>query len=158
MKTKSNKNLKTKMTNMKLNKTKSYDDLSINMKKSADNAFDELEYSKNEDDSLNEEEIKPKIEIKKKKINSLEKSISMRLYEPFLEKITYLRQLNQSIKNIKNNSSYNCKKNYIIQKKQKEVNTIEKGMLLYNNPLLNSDQLSNSTYNSLLSVLLSSKK
>ena len=159
VKTKSIKNARLKALNSQMNKTRSYEVLPFNTKKNANNTFDELEYiSKNDNDSINEEEIeKPKIKKKKKKVTSLDKKITKKLYEPFLEKITYLRHLNQNIKNIKNISSYNCKQNFIIQKKQGEANTTERKLLIYNNPLLNVDKLSNPTYNSLLNVVLSSK-
>ena len=54
-------------------------------------------------------------------------------------------------------TSYNCKANHTLKKRNDEVDIITHQMLIYNNPLVNPDKLAEPTYNSLVKLAISSQ-
>ena len=126
-----------------------------------DTPFSELEFMSggkiDEDDMAdNEIEKKEKIIIRKK-VNSKEENIVNKLYSPFLEKTYYLRQLNTNMKGIKSMTTYDCKANHTLRKRNGEVDIITHQMMIYNNPLINPNKLANPTYNSLVQLAISNR-
>jgi hypothetical protein len=126
-----------------------------------DTSYSELEFMNggkiDEDDILdNQVEKKQKIIIKKR-ANSIEESIVNKLYSPFLKKTHYLRKLNKNMKGIKSMTTYNCRTNHTLKKRNGEVDIITHQMLIYNNPLINPNKLANPTYNSLVKLAISTQ-
>ena len=80
-----------------------------------------------------------------------------KLYAPFLKKTHYLRKLNKNMKGIKSMTTYNCKANHTLRKRTEEVDIITHQMMIYNNPLINPNKLSNTTYNSLVRLAMSTQ-
>jgi hypothetical protein len=126
-----------------------------------DTSFSELEFmgggKMDEDDIADNEIEKKEKKIIRKKVNSQEENIVNKLYSPFLEKTFYLRQLNTNMKGIKSMTTYDCKANHTLRKKNGEVDIITHQMMIYNNPLINPDKLANPTYNSLVQLAISSQ-
>ena len=126
-----------------------------------DTSFSELEFmgggKVDEDDVLDNEIEKKEKKIVRKKVNSKEENIVNKLYSPFLEKTYYLRQLNTNMKGIKSMTTYDCKANHTLRKRNGELDIITHQMLIYNNPLINPNKLANPTYNSLVQLAISNK-
>ena len=87
-----------------------------------DTSFSELEFMGggkiDEDDILDNQVEKKEKKIVRKKVNSIEENIVNKLYSPFLEKTGYLRKLNKNMKGIKSMTTYNCKANHTLKKKE----------------------------------------
>jgi hypothetical protein len=126
-----------------------------------DTSYSELEFMRggkiDEDDILDNQVEKKQKKIVRKRVNSIEENIVNKLYSPFLEKTWYLRKLNQNMKGIKSMTTYNCKANHTLRKRTGEVDIITHQMLIYNNPLINPNKLSNPTYNSLVKLAISTQ-
>ena len=126
-----------------------------------DTSFSELEFMGggkiDEDDILENEVEKKEKKIIKKRANSIEENIVNKLYVPFLKKTHYLRKLNKNMKGIKSMTTYNCKANHTLRKRTEEVDIITHQMMIYNNPLINPNKLSNTTYNSLVRLAMSTQ-
>ena len=122
------------------------------------NIFQELSEDKENIDEINSSGKKV-INIKRKwKIKSLDKRITNKLYNPFLEKTAYLRQINPNIPGIKHMTSRTSKANHQINKKIGEVDIISHQMNIYNNPNIDSNQLCDNTYNTLVKLVYNSNK
>ena len=105
------------------------------------------------------ETTQPEIRIKPKNINnSIDAKIIKNLYDPFLNKTFYARDLNSNLKKIKLMSSYNSKNVFSLKKREKEINELSNQIVIYNNPLLNVNNLSNPTYNYIIGFLFSNNK
>ena len=126
-----------------------------------DTSFSELEFMGaglvDEDDMVDNEIEKKEKKIIRKKVNSKEENIVNKLYSPFLEKTYYLKQLNTNMKGIKNMTTYDCKANHALKKRNGEVDIITHQMMIYNNPLINPNKLANPTYNSLVKLAISNQ-
>ena len=126
-----------------------------------DTFYSELEFMGHgkidEDDILDNEVEKKEKKIFRRKVNSFEENIVKKLYSPFLQKTSYLRKLNKNMKGIKSMTSYNCKANHTLIKRNREIDIISNQMLIYNNPLINPDRLVDPTYNSLVKLAISSR-
>ena len=126
-----------------------------------DTSFSELEFMSggkiDEDDILDNQVEKKEKKIVRKKVNSIEENIVNKLYSPFLEKTGYLRKLNKNMKGIKSMTTYNCKANHTLKKKNGEVDVVTHQMLIYNNPLINPNKLAKPTYNSLVKLAISTQ-
>ena len=126
-----------------------------------DTSYSELEFMSggkvDEDDILDNEVDKKEKRILKRKINSIEENIVKKLYSPIIEKTYYLRQLNKNMKGIKSMTTNNCLISHTLRKRTKQIDILTDQMLLYNNPRINPNKLSNSTYNSLINLAISTK-
>ena len=142
-----------KMKSMrKFKKIKSAKSVTINKKFFGDK-FEELCID-DEDNASIETQSTKKIKIKRKrKVNSMDDKIINKLYTPFLQKTTYLRQLNPNILGIKQMTSSNSKDYHKILKMIGKVDIISNQMNIYNNPLLDTNKLCNNTYNSLVKLI-----
>ena len=87
----------------------------------------------------------------------MEENIVDKLYSPFLKKTSYLRKLNTNMKGIKSMTTYNCKANHTLRKRNGEIDIITHQMMIYNNPLINPNKLANPTYNSLVKLAMNTK-
>lgn len=126
-----------------------------------DTSFSELEFmggGKIDEDDVPDNDIEKKEKkIIRKKVNSREENIVNKLYSPFLEKTYYLRQLNTNMKGIKSMTTYDCKANHTLRKRNGEVDIITHQMMIYNNPLINPNKLANPTYNSLVQLAINNQ-
>ena len=126
-----------------------------------DTSFSELEFmgggKMDEDDMVDNEIEKKEKKIIRKKVNSQEENIVNRLYSPFLEKTYYLKKLHTNMKGIKSMTTYDCKANHVLKKRNGEVDIITHQMMIYNNPLINSNKLANPTYNSLVQLAINNQ-
>ena len=129
--------------------------LSIRNINNNNNYNNSLEEEQSENDT---ETTQPDIKINKKKSNSIDEKIVKKLYQPFLEKSFYARELNSNLKNIKNLTMFHNKKNYSFIKKQKEINELSQQLFIYNNPLINVNEISSPNYNSIISNFFSNRK
>ena len=111
-----------------------------------------------DNESLSENET-TKVENKKinYKKNSIDERISKKLYEPFIEKILYKKNLNVGINKIKELTSSFSKDNYTLKKKKEKIDEMSSQFFVFKNPLLNINQLSNSSYNSLINYFYHNK-
>ena len=69
----------------------------------------------------------------KPKNNKLSKILT-KLSEPPAEKKSYMRVLNENVSNIIKDTRMNAKGNFILNKKQIEIEKITNELILYNNP------------------------
>ena len=138
----------------KLHSSKSSDINTNTTNSISKNKFEELCEDKEDDDKINLSGFKVKPKIKKKwRIKSLDKKISDKLYQPFLDKNLYLRQINTNIPTIKQMTSRTCKSRYQINKKIGEVDSNYRHFNVYNNPNINVSDLCDKTYNSLVELI-----
>ena len=72
--------------------------------------------------------IEPKL-----KYNKLSKIFS-KLSEPVAEKKSYMRVINENVSNIIKDTRKNARENFILGKKQIEIEKITNELVLYNNP------------------------
>ena len=107
--------------------------------------------------SFETESIKKEEKIFKRKINNIERNIVKNLYKPTFEKSNYLRKLNSNMKNIKNMTLNYSKFNFIMKQKKNEIDLIGNQMLLYNNPNLHPDELSNPIYNNINNLMINKR-
>jgi hypothetical protein len=56
------------------------------------------------------------------------------MYEPFLAKKTYLRQINDNLGSIKKHTRLNISENHKLGKKREEFTQMSNQLVLYNNP------------------------
>jgi len=56
------------------------------------------------------------------------------MYEPFIEKRSYLRTINENLGTIKKDTRHNISVNYKLNKKKVEFDKISNELILYNNP------------------------
>ena len=103
-------------------------------------------------------EIKSEEKLFKKKFNHIENNIMNHLYKPSFEKTTYLRRLNMEMKNIKNLTFNNSKYNFYMNQKKNEIDLMSKQMLLYNNPGIHPNDLSNPMYNNINSMMVQRRR
>lgn len=139
---------KSKRNNRKSNNSNS-------LKHESKSAYLSSELCRDEDDI--EKNVKldnsPKNRRSKLRFKLLDKKIADKLYEPYMAKTLYLRKLNFNIPNIKMLSNKISKTNYKLMKKIEEVNIISKKMKPYENPDIDTNKLSNNTYNSLIKII-----
>ena len=111
-----------------------------------------------DNESLSENET-TKVENKKVnyKKNSIDERISKKLYEPFIEKILYKKNLNVGINKIKELTSSFSKDNYTLKKKKEKIDEMSSQFFVFKNPFLNINQLSNTSYNSLINYFYHNK-
>ena len=117
------------------------------------NKFQELCADDEDNESVDTQSTKKIILKKKRKTKSVDDKIINKLYTPFLEKNQYLRKLNPNIPGIKQMTSSSSKVNHELKKIIGKVNITTHQMQIYNNPILNINKLSNSTYNSLVKLI-----
>ena len=96
--------------------------------------------------------------IKIKKVSSIGKTITNRLYRPFLEKTFYIRKLNRNMNDIKAQTLKFSWTIFAISKKKNEEKIISNQMMIYNNPNLKANNLSSYLYNDLNSLIINTKK
>ena len=134
------------------NKVKKYRRLSSSKSEIYKN--EELCYDEEDIDSIDTQSTKKKVVKIRKKVKSIDEKVINNLYTPFLKKTVYLRKLNPNIPGIKQMTSNSSKNNFELKKMINDVDTISYQMKIYNNPLLDPNKLSNSTYNSLVKLML----
>ena len=145
-------NSKNEYTEKDNNKIKNIRRLSSS--KSEINKNEELCYDEEDIDSIDTQSTKKKIIKVRKKVKSIDEKVINNLYTPFLKKTIYLRQLNPNIPGIKQMTSNSSKTNFELKKMINDVDTISHQMKIYNNPILDPNKLSNTTYNSLVKLML----
>ena len=91
------------------------------------------EYEK-EESSYDTEITQKEKKIKIKKVSSIGKTITNRLYRPFLEKTFYVRKLNRNMNDIKAQTLKFSRTIFAISKKKNEEKIISNQMMIYNNP------------------------
>ena len=121
---------------------------------------DELDsvWVEDKDTSLDTKSVKNEEILFKKRINQKEKNIMNHLYKPFFDKTTYLRQLNLEMKNIKCLTKNNSKYNFVMNLKKNEINSMSHHMLIYNNPGIHPNELSNPMYNNINSMMIKDRQ
>ena len=108
--------------------------------------------------SLSETETtQHEVKLFKQRNNSLDERIIKKLYEPHLAKTFYIRSLNDNMKSIKSMTNSSTKTNFVLNKKKEEVNELSRQLILYQNPKININQISNDTYNSVLNFVIKKK-
>ena len=108
--------------------------------------------------SLSETETtQHEVKLFKQRNNSLDERIIKKLYEPHLAKTFYIRSLNDNMKCIKSMTNSSTKTNFVLNKKKEEVDELSKQLILYQNPKININQISNDTYNSVLNFVIKKK-
>ena len=120
--------------------------------------FEELCKDEEDNESIDTSHTKRIIVKKKLKAKSMDEKIIKKLYNPFMNKTIYLRQLNPNIPGIKRMTSSSSRTNHEIKKMIDEVNTISHQMKIYNNPNLDINKLSNNRYNSLVKLIYDSTR
>ena len=120
--------------------------------------FEELCKDEEDNESIDTSHTKRTIVKKKLKAKSMDEKIIKKLYNPFMNKTIYLRQLNPNIPGIKRMTSSSSRTNHEIKKMIDEVNTISHQMKIYNNPNLDINKLSNNRYNSLVKLIYDSTR
>ena len=110
------------------------------------------------DTSLETKTVKNEEKLFRNKFNNIEKKIMNHLYQPSLEKTTYLRKLNLDMKNIKNLTFNNSKYNFFMNHKKNEIDLMSRQMLVYNNPGLHPNELTNKMYNNINSMMIQKTK
>ena len=115
------------------------------------------EYEKDES-SFDTEMTQKEKKIKIKKVSSIGKTITNRLYRPFLEKTFYIRKLNRNMNDIKAQTLKFSRTIFAISKKKNEEKIISNQMMIYNNPNLKANNLSSYLYNDLNSLIINTKK
>jgi hypothetical protein len=147
----SNAQAKLKSTNMNTKKNKL-----LNKQQTSDRDKDDLEsvWVEDKDTSLDTKSIKSEEKVFKNKFNNIEKKIMNHLYQPSLEKTVYLRRLNLEMKNIKNLTLSNSKYNFFMNQKKNEIDLMSRQMLVYNNPGLHPNELTNKMYNNINSMMI----
>ena len=121
---------------------------------------DELDsvWVEDKDTSLDTKSVKNEEILFKNRINQKEKNIMNHLYKPFFDKTTYLRQLNLEMKNIKCLTKNNSKYNFVMNLKKNEINSMSHHMLIYNNPGIHPNELSNPMYNNINSMMIKDRQ
>ena len=147
-------NAKAKLKNSTMNskKIKLSNKLAINDKEKADD-FDSV-LVEDKDTSLETKSVRNEEKLFKSKFNNIEKKIMNHLYQPSLEKTTYLRKLNLEMKNIKSLTFSNSKYNFFMNQKKNEIDLMSKQMMVYNNPGLHPNELTNKMYNNINSIMI----
>ena len=122
--------------------------------------IDEIDsvWVEDKDTSIDTKSVKNEEKLFKNRINQKEKNIMNHLYKPFFEKTTYLRQLNLEMKNIKSLTKNNSRYNFVMNLKKNEINSMSYQMLLYNNPGLHPNELSNPMYNNINGMMIKNRK
>ena len=122
--------------------------------------IDEIDsvWVEDKDTSIDTKSVKNEEKLFKNRINQKEKNIMNHLYKPFFEKTTYLRQLNLEMKNIKSLTKNNSRYNFVMNLKKNEINSMSYQMLLYNNPGLHPNELSNPIYNNINGMMIKNRK
>ena len=115
---------------------------------------DELCYDEEDTNSFDTQSTKKKVIKIRKKVKSIDEKVINKLYTPFLEKIVYLRKLNPNIPGIKQQTSSTSKTNFEIKKIINDVDSISHQMKVYNNPFLDPNKLSKTTYRSLVKLMV----
>ena len=115
------------------------------------------EYEKDES-SIDTEITQKEKKIKIKKETSIGKSITNRLYKPFLEKTLFIRKLNKNMNDIKAETLKFSRTIFAITKKKNEEKIISNQMMIYNNPNLKVHDLSSFLYRDLNSLIINTKK
>ena len=147
-------NAKAKLKNSTMNskKIKLSNKQAINDKEKADD-FDSV-LVEDKDTSLETKSVRNEEKLFKSKFNNIEKKIMNHLYQPSLEKTTYLRKLNLEMKNIKSLTFSNSKYNFFMNQKKNEIDLMSKQMMVYNNPGLHPNELTNKMYNNINSIMI----
>ena len=60
--------------------------------------------------------------------------ITQSLYEPLLSKNKYLRDISENSQNIKKNTAKFVKDNYLLRKKEAEINKMSRELIMFKNP------------------------
>lgn len=125
-----------------------------------------------DDDSYSEKETtQTDNKNTKRRNNSMDDRVIKKLYKPFLEKTFYNRTLNDNMAVIKNMTRSFSKDNFALIRKKNEINKISNSLLIYNNPSkpilshlyncssieINVNDLSNSTYNTIVKYIVSNQ-
>ena len=127
-------------------------DININLNSSISN-----EYEK--DESSIDTQITQNVKrIKKNKIESAEKKTSNKLYDSFINKTCYIRNLHKDMNDINSDTLQISKSIFEISKKKNEEEIISNQMLIYNNPNLKVNELSSTLYNDLNSLIINTKR
>ena len=140
----SNSNKKFKLKSKQLNEKEKIDD------------FDSV-WVEDRDTSLETKSIKNEEKMFKQKIKHIKKNNVNHLYKPSFEKTNYLRRLNLEMKNIKNLTFNNSKYNFVMNQKKNEIQLMSQQMLIYNNPGIHPNELSNPMYNNINSIINQSR-
>ena len=147
----SNAQAKLKSTNMNAKKYKL-----LNKQQTSDRDKDDYDtlWVEDKDTSLDTKSVRNEEKVFKNRFNNIEKKIMNHLYQPSLEKTVYLRRLNLEMKNIKNLTLSNSKYNFFMNQKKSEIDLMSKQMLVYNNPGLHPNELTNKMYNNINSLMI----
>ena len=127
------------------------------IEKEKNDEFDSV-WVEDKDTSIETKSVKNEEKLFKKKFNHIEKNIMNHLYKPSFEKTTYLRRLNLEMKNIKSLTLNNSKYNFVMNQKKNEIHSMSQQMLIYNNPGIHPNELSNPMYNNINSMMIQKRQ
>ena len=125
--------------------------------KEKNDEFDSV-WVEDKDTSIETKSVKNEEKLFKNKFNHIEKNIMNHLYKPSFEKTTYLRKLNLEMKNIKSLTLNNSKYNFVMNQKKNEIHSMSQQMLIYNNPGIHPNELSNPMYNNINSMMIQKRQ
>ena len=125
--------------------------------KEKNDEFDSV-WVEDKDTSIETKSVKNEEKLFKNKFNHIEKNIMNHLYKPSFEKTTYLRKLNLEMKNIKSLTLNNSKYNFVMNQKKNEIHLMSQQMLIYNNPGIHPNELSNPMYNNINSMMIQKRQ
>ena len=128
----------------------------LNKQQTSDRDKDDYDtlWVEDKDTSLDTKSVRNEEKVFKNRFNNIEKKIMNHLYQLSLEKTVYLRRLNLEMKNIKNLTLSNSKYNFFMNQKKSEIDLMSKQMLVYNNPGLHPNELTNKMYNNINSLMI----
>ena len=125
--------------------------------KEKNDEFDSV-WVEDKDTSIETKSVKNEEKLFKNKFNHIENNIMNHLYKPSFEKTTYLRKLNLEMKNIKSLTLNNSKYNFVMNQKKNEIHSMSQQMLIYNNPGIHPNELSNPMYNNINSMMIQKRQ
>ena len=150
-------NAKAKLKASNPNKKLKLKNKQILNEKEKNDEFDSV-WVEDKDTSIETKSVKNEEKLFKNKFNHIEKNIMNHLYKPSFEKTTYLRKLNLEMKNIKSLTLNNSKYNFVMNQKKNEIHSMSQQMLIYNNPGIHPNELSNPMYNNINSMMIQKRQ
>ena len=153
----SNKKKKTLKDDNNLKMKEIIKNFNNNNNTSENNSIKSGEYER-DDSSIDTEMTRKEKKVKIKKVSSVGKKIANRLYRPFLEKTYFIRKLNKNMNDIKEETLKSSRTIFALEKKKNEEKIMSDQMMIYNNPNLIINNLSQPIYNDLNSLIINNKK
>ena len=150
-------NAKAKLKASNPNKKLKLKNKQILNEKEKNDEFDSV-WVEDKDTSIETKSVKNEEKLFKNKFNHIENNIMNHLYKPSFEKTTYLRKLNLEMKNIKSLTLNNSKYNFVMNQKKNEIHSMSQQMLIYNNPGIHPNELSNPMYNNINSMMIQKRQ